>query len=80
MIPYDQPLFWILACIGLIFTGISKSGFAAGAGTVVVPLLALVMPLPAAAALVLPLLLVMDARTIWHYRHDIDVNDNVRQK
>ena len=72
MIPYDQPLFWILACIGLIFTGISKSGFAAGAGTVVVPLLALVMPLPAAAALVLPLLLVMDARTIWHYRHDID--------
>lgn len=71
MIPYDQPLFWVLAVIGLIFTGISKSGFASGAGTVVVPLLTLTMPLSSAAALVLPLLLLMDARTIWHYRQHV---------
>lgn len=64
MIPYDQPLFWVLAVIGLIFTGISKSGFASGAGIVVVPLLTLTMPLSSAAALVLPLLLLMDTRTI----------------
>lgn len=65
-----SPLFWLLASIGIILTGISKSGFAGGAGVVAVPLLALVIPVPTAVFLMLPLLLVMDGRTIQYYwRH-----------
>ncbi|WP_334078641.1 sulfite exporter TauE/SafE family protein [Microbulbifer sp. M83] len=64
-----NPLFWLLALIGVVLTGISKSGFAGGAGVVAVPLLALVMPIPQAVFLVLPLLLVMDVKTIQYYRH-----------
>ncbi|WP_051687244.1 sulfite exporter TauE/SafE family protein [Microbulbifer sp. HZ11] len=63
----SSPLFWGLAIIGVIFTGISKSGFAGGAGVVAVPLLALVVPVETAVALMLPILLVMDLRTITYY-------------
>ena len=66
-----DPIFWLLAIIGVVFTGISKSGLAGGAGVVAVPLLALVIPVPQAAALMLPLLLVMDVRTISIYHHAI---------
>ncbi|MCG8671095.1 MAG: sulfite exporter TauE/SafE family protein [Pseudomonadales bacterium] len=69
--PIDSPLFWSLAIVGVIFTGISKSGFAGGAGVVAVPLLAFVISVPQAAALMLPLLLVMDVRTIQYYRDHI---------
>ena len=65
-----NPLFWGLAVIGVVLTGISKSGFAGGAGVVAVPLLALVMPVPLAVFLMLPLLLAMDVKTIqYYYRH-----------
>lgn len=67
----DHPLFWLLAVTGILLTGISKSGFAGGAGVLAVPLLALVMPVPQAAALTLPLLIVMDAKAVWLYRHHI---------
>lgn len=75
MFPYDAPLFWLLAIAGVLITGISKSGFAGGAGVIAVPLLALVIPVPLAAALVLPLLLVMDAKTIALYRHSINLHE-----
>lgn len=68
----SQPLFWCLAIIGVIFTGISKSGLAGGAGVVAVPLLALIMPVQDAVVMMLPLLLIMDVKTIHSYRHDID--------
>jgi len=32
-------LFWLIAITGVILTGISKSGFAGGAGVVAVPLM-----------------------------------------
>ncbi|SEA45108.1 hypothetical protein SAMN05216562_3158 [Microbulbifer marinus] len=63
-----SPAFWLLAFLGVILTGISKSGFAGGAGVVAVPLLALVMPVPLAVFLMLPLLLTMDIKTIHYYR------------
>ncbi len=53
-------------------TGISKSGFAGGAGVLAVPLLSLVLPVPTAAALMLPLLLVMDIKTVRLYRNAIE--------
>lgn len=68
----ESPLFWLLAIFGVILTGISKSGFAGGAGVVAVPLLALAMPVQQAAAIMLPLLLVMDVKTLRLYRHTIN--------
>lgn len=62
-----SPTFWILAIIGVLLTGISKSGFAGGAGVIAVPLLSLLIPVPVAAALMLPLLIVMDAKSMHYY-------------
>ncbi|WP_323845413.1 sulfite exporter TauE/SafE family protein [Microbulbifer magnicolonia] len=68
-----SPLFWLLALVGVTLTGISKSGFAGGAGVVAVPLLALVTPVPLAVFLMLPLLLAMDIKTIQYYRQHTSV-------
>ncbi len=62
-----SPLLWGLAIVGVLLTGISKSGFAGGAGVIAVPLLSLVIPVPVAATLMLPLLLVMDAKSLNYY-------------
>lgn len=52
--------FWCLAIVGVLLTGISKSGFAGGIGVIAVPLLSLSISPITAAALMLPLLIVMD--------------------
>lgn len=70
---FDSPIFWLLAITGVLLTGISKSGFAGGAGVVAVPLLSLVMPVQQAAAIMLPLLLIMDAKTVRLYWHSINL-------
>ena len=70
---FDSPLFWSLAITGVLLTGISKSGFAGGAGVVAVPLLSLVMPVQQAAAIMLPLLLVMDAKTVRLYWQTVNL-------
>ncbi len=71
--PFDSPLFWLLAVLGVIITGISKSGFAGGAGVLAVPLMALVIPLPMATVIMLPVLLFMDVKTIHIYRKHASV-------
>ena len=48
--------------------GISKSGFGAGAEMAVVPIMALFIQPQTAAAIVLPILLVIDVANIWRYR------------
>lgn len=53
-------VFWLITITGVLITGISKSGFAGGIGVVTVPLLSLVMSPIQAAAIMLPLLIVMD--------------------
>lgn len=53
-------MFWLLAIIGVFITGVSKSGFAGGIGVISVPLLTLQVGPIRAAALMLPLLLLMD--------------------
>lgn len=75
MVAFDSPLFWLLAITGVLLTGISKSGFAGGAGVVAVPLLSLVMPVQHAAAIMLPLLLVMDAKTVRLYWQSINLRE-----
>ncbi|MEN8719863.1 MAG: sulfite exporter TauE/SafE family protein [Oceanococcaceae bacterium] len=68
----NSPWFWLLGIVGVIVTGISKSGFAGGAGVLAVPLLALVIPPADAVVLVLPLLLLMDVQTIARQRRNLD--------
>ena len=51
--------------------GMAKSGFAGGFGALATPLMALAVPVPQAAAIMLPLLLVMDAfglQQLWRER------------
>ena len=68
----DDPVFWLLAITGIVITGISKSGFAGGAGVVAVPLLSFKMSVLEATAITLPLLLIMDAQTLRYYFRNID--------
>lgn len=55
-----DPLFWALAVPAFLLTGISKGGFASGAGNVAVPLMSLAIPAPQAAGIALPVLCAMD--------------------
>lgn len=66
-----DPLFWAVAVPMVLLTGLAKSGFASGLGSMATPMLALTVPVPQAAAIMLPLLLVMDAaglRQLWKLR------------
>lgn len=64
--------FYPLAILAILIVGISKSGFGGGLGVLAVPLMSLVIPPPQAAAILLPLLVVMDWFTVWHYRKKWD--------
>ena len=55
-----DPLFWALAVPAVLLSGISKGGFASGAGNVAVPFMALVIPAPPAAGIALLVLCAMD--------------------
>ena len=66
-----DPWFYAVAVPAVLLTGVSKSGFASGFGALAVPLLAVVVPVPQAAAIMLPLLLVMDGaglQRLWRER------------
>jgi len=56
-----DPWFYAAAIPAVLLMGLSKSGFGAGFGSLATPLMALSIPVPQAAAIMLPLLLVMDA-------------------
>jgi uncharacterized protein len=56
-----DPWFYAVALPAVLLMGISKSGFGAGFGALATPLLAVVIPVPQAAAIMLPVLTVMDA-------------------
>jgi len=55
-----DPGFYAAAIPAVLLMGLAKSGFGAGFGSLATPLLALAVPVPQAAAMMLPLLLVMD--------------------
>ncbi len=56
----DDPWFYAVAIPAVLLVGVSKSGFGAGFGALGTPLMALAVPVPQAAAIMLPLLMVMD--------------------
>ncbi|UFN47846.1 sulfite exporter TauE/SafE family protein [Roseomonas sp. OT10] len=55
-----DPWFYALAVPGFLINGISKGGFASGAGNVAVPLMSMAVPAPQAAGIALPVLCAMD--------------------
>jgi uncharacterized protein len=66
-----DPWFYAVAVPAVLLMGLSKSGFASGFGALATPLMALTMPVPQAAAIMLPLLMVMDAtglQQLWRER------------
>ena len=66
-----DPWFYAVAVPAVLITGISKSGFASGFGSLATPMIALTVPVPQAAAIMLPLLMVMDAaglQQLWRSR------------
>jgi len=63
----DSPWFYALAIPALILNGISKGGLGGGVGGVSVPMMALVIPPTQAAAIMLPILCVMDLPAIHAY-------------
>jgi uncharacterized membrane protein YfcA len=66
-----DPWFYALAVPAVLVLGLAKSGFLSGFGSLVTPLLALTMPVPQAAAIVLPLLAAMDVlglQRLWRER------------
>ncbi len=66
-----DPLFYLVAIPAVTFLGLSKGGFA-GIGMVGTPLLALYLPPLRAAAILLPILIIQDAISVWTYRRDWD--------
>ncbi len=68
----ESILFYVLAFLAILIAGIAKSGFGGGLGVLSVPLMALVISPVQAAAILLPVLCLMDLMNIWHYRHSWD--------
>ena len=66
--PSSDPWFYLMAVPALLITGISKGGFGGGLGILAVPMLALVVSPAQAAAILLPVLILMDligVRAYW---------------
>jgi len=66
-----DPWFYAVAVPAVLLMGLGKSGFLSGFGALGTPLLALVVPVPQAAAIMLPVLLVMDVtglQQLWRER------------
>lgn len=63
-----DPLFYLVSIPAVLVFGMSKGGFGGGIAVIAVPLMALLMPPTQAAAILLPILVVMDilvVKTYW---------------
>lgn len=69
--------FYAVAIPAILLVGISKGGFGTGAGMFATPLIALAVPIPQAAAILLPILIVMDMVGLVAYRGRYS-RDNLR--
>ncbi len=67
-----DPAFYYLAVPAVILFGLSKSGLGAALGIPAVPLMALHVPPLQAAAIMLPIIITMDAVAVAVYRRDFD--------
>jgi uncharacterized membrane protein YfcA len=69
-----SPLVILCAIIAVTLTGLGKGGLS-GIGMLATPLLASVIPPVTAAAIMLPVLIVQDAFSVWNYRRDYDLHN-----
>ncbi len=60
-------VFWVFVGTAILIQGISKSGFAGGAGILSLPLMMLVMPVNRVAAVMLPLLILCDFNALYNH-------------
>lgn len=67
-----DPYFYAIAAPAVVMLGLSKSGFGAGFGSLAVPLMALTVTVPQAAAILMPVLFVMDILGMAAFRKDVD--------
>ncbi len=63
----SDPWFYAAAIPAVMISGISKGGFGAGLGVLAVPMMALVLPPVQVAAIMLPILCLMDLVGVWAY-------------
>jgi uncharacterized membrane protein YfcA len=63
-----DPVFYALAVPAVLIAGISKGGFGGGVGIIAVPMMTLAISPVEAAAIMLPILCVMDLVGWWAYR------------
>ena len=68
-----DPWFYAAAIPAVLLMGLSKSGFGSGFGSLAVPIMALTISVPQAAAIMLPLLAVMDVLGVTAYRRHVDL-------
>lgn len=73
MIPLiSDPVFYAVAVPAVLLVGLSKGGLGGAAGFIGVPLMALVSSPVQAAAILLPILILMDAISLWSWRGRYD--------